>query len=175
MPFSTRQGARSSSGRVPADSAMLGGRAHTRVRAKEPSMVKHMRNGLQGDAGFSLLELLIVVMIIGVLAAVTLASFRSYRERSQMAALVTTGDHVRAALAALAAEDTQSLYPASVTIADLASGGIPLAAADYSLTYTQMGTPLGTSYTLLLERSATGQQVCITPAQTKKTAAGACS
>jgi type IV pilus assembly protein PilA len=137
-------------------------------------MVQHRPRRLQGHDGLSLLEVLIVVAIIGVLAAVAMPAFTSYRERAQLAALVTTGDSVRAVLAALAAEDAQSLYPASVTLASLAAGGVVLAPAIYHLTYAQTGTPVRTSYTLLLERRATGHQVCLTPGHTKHTTAGAC-
>jgi prepilin-type N-terminal cleavage/methylation domain-containing protein len=138
-------------------------------------MVQPIRSRLQGNDGFSLLELIIVVAIIGLLAAVARPAFSSYRNRSQMAALIMTGSSVRSALTALAAEDAHSLYPPSVTIASLDAAGVPLSAANYNLAYTQTGTPLGASYTLVLEQNATGYQLCVTPADTKKTTAGVCS
>jgi type IV pilus assembly protein PilA len=138
-------------------------------------MVKYRRSRLLEHDGMSLLELIIVAAIIGVLAAAALPAFGSYRDRAQTAALFATGASVRSALAVLGAEAPQSLFPASLTVAHLAAYGAPLPAGDYRLTYTPTGTPLGTSYTLLLERSVTGYQVCITPAHTKKTTAGMCS
>ena len=138
-------------------------------------MRQHLHRRLQGNDGFSVLELMIVVMILGVLAVVAMPALSSYHERAQMAVLIATGKSIRGALTTLAADDAQSLYPAAVTMASLAAAGAPLRAADYLLTYAQTGTPVGASYTLLLEQRATGHQVCITPAHTKKTTAGACA
>jgi type IV pilus assembly protein PilA len=137
-------------------------------------MCKHIRSELQRHDGFSLLELIIVMAIIGILAVVAVPAFSSYRDRARFAALIESGNSVRSALASLAAGDADSLYPTSATIETLNAGGASLASI-YSVAYTQTGTPVGSSYTLILEHSATGNQVCVTPERTQKTTAGVCS
>jgi type IV pilus assembly protein PilA len=137
-------------------------------------MCKCIRSELQRNDGFSLLELIIVIAIIGILAVVAVPAFSSYRDRARFAALIESGKSVRSALSSLAAGDVDTLYPASVTIETLNAGGASLGSI-YTVAYTQTGAPVGSSYTLVLEHSATGNQVCVTPERTEKTAAGVCS
>lgn len=138
-------------------------------------MFRNILRGLRRNDGFGLLELLIVVAIIGVIAVIAVPAFSSYRDRARMAALIEAGHSARGALASLAAGDAQHLYPPSVTIDTLNAGGASILDSAYSLTYTPTGTPAGSSYTLILEQSATGSQVCVTPQHIQKTTAGVCS
>ena len=72
-------------------------------------------------AGFTLIELMIVVAIIGVLAVVAVPSFISYRDKSRVSQVIGTSEAVRAALASYAASHSENNYPSTATITDFSS------------------------------------------------------
>jgi type IV pilus assembly protein PilA len=134
-------------------------------------MISKIRRSMANNEGFTLIELMIVVAIIGILAAVAVPNFISYRDRSRVAALIATGGSVRGSLAALAADDANSLYPAKADVAEVNKAGATIPAG-FVLTYAPNADQ--SSYTAVLEHTATKNQVCITPELTKKTTGGAC-
>ena len=64
---------------------------------------------------------MIVVAIIGILAAIAVPNFITYRNKSLVSSAVATGEGVRAAIAAFAADSAGNLYPTNAQISSYAT------------------------------------------------------
>jgi prepilin-type N-terminal cleavage/methylation domain-containing protein len=71
-----------------------------------------MLNKLRSKKGFTLIELLIVVAIIGILAAVAIPQFSSYRAKAYNTASNSDAKNIKTGLEAFMADQQQ--YPGSV-------------------------------------------------------------
>ena len=84
--------------------------------------MKTMKMVKKAQAGFTLIELMIVVAIIGILAAIALPAYNDYTQRAQVAEAFTSTEGMKTAIAEFA--QTNGIYPAATDITNGVGGPV---------------------------------------------------
>ncbi len=97
-------------------------------------MIKAIQKALKGDKGFTLIELLVVVAIIGILVAIAIPQFASYKKQANDSA--AEADIRNIALAAESYFATNNVYPATIASFTTAQATLPGFKATNNNTFT---------------------------------------
>ena len=91
---------------------------------RKPSLAARIRDLVAGDSGFTLLETLAVMVIIGLLAAITVPQIAKWREKAYITAMKTDARNVANAVEAFYVDDQR--YPTGVEYMALQSSDVKL-------------------------------------------------
>ena len=75
-----------------------------------------MLSMLKGKKGFTLIELMIVVAIIGILAAIAIPQFSAYRQKAYNSAANSDVKNMKTGMEAYLADNPNQQYPNGLTI-----------------------------------------------------------
>jgi len=116
-----------------------------------------MRKFRRGEKGFTLVELMIVVAIIGILAAIAIPQFAAYRERGYIASMQSDANAVRVAEEAYYVQNNTYLAT-SAPETDLKDFGGVAASSGNTVTVAAK-TDINKDYTITVTSTKTSKTV----------------
>jgi prepilin-type N-terminal cleavage/methylation domain-containing protein len=131
-------------------------------------------------AGFTMIELILIMAVIAILAAIAVPNFLTYRDMSRVSQVIGSSESIRAALASYAAENPQNDYPPTTAISNFndlrlvvnANGGMlptdAIFAVNHYSFYDSDGDTVADTYSMRLivqgvPGDVRGAQLLITP------------
>ena len=91
---------------------------------RKPSVATRLRDLVAGDSGFTLLETLAVMVIIGLLAAITVPQIAKWREKAYITSLKTDARNIANAVEVFYVDD--QIYPTAAEFTTLVAADVKL-------------------------------------------------
>ena len=110
-----------------------------------------LKNNTNKERGFTIVELLIVIVVIGILAAITIVAYNGVQNRARTTTAQSNAQEVQSKAEVYAADEGNGAYPTQAQLTGVATTSTarlsPSTSALLSITPAS-GTPTGLSYTV---------------------------